>query len=132
EELIYEFHDPRLCLHLLRGGLGILRRERLSLATLEADVDLGGPLSRELDEGRILYDVGEHSLPLALRGSRVSPELLEVRRHREEPFADRVVEDELILLSRTLPSLSCLGQHPQLVVPVSLECIGDEAITRID
>src|SRR3990172_7437909 len=74
----------------------------------------------------------EQSLPLTVRRGRVDPELLEVRRHRDEPFADCIVQDDLILASCTLPFLSCLGEGAQLVVPVCLESIGDEAITRID
>jgi hypothetical protein len=76
--------------------------------------------------------VGKHSFPLAVGCSRVSPKLLKICCHREEPFADRVVQDDLILVSRTLPFLSCLGQQTQLLIPVCLECIGDKAITGID
>ena len=97
--------------------LGIQRRERFGLAALEADVDLGDAFCRQLDERGILDDMGEQSFALAVRRGRISPELLEVRRHRDQPLADRVVEDELILLSRAFSFLSCLGQRAQLVVP---------------
>ena len=40
EELVDEFDHHLLGLDLLRGGLGILRRQDLGLASLEADMDL--------------------------------------------------------------------------------------------
>ncbi len=41
----------------------------------------------------------------------------EVRGHRNEPFADRGIERELILQSEALPFVSGSGQRAQLVVP---------------
>jgi len=46
EELVDEFDDLLRGRYLLRGGLGVRRRERLSLATLEADMDLGRSFRR--------------------------------------------------------------------------------------
>src|ERR1700686_2004198 len=59
KELVDEFDDLRLGLDLLRGGLWIQRRERLGLAALEADMDLGRSFRWEFDERRILDDVSE-------------------------------------------------------------------------
>src|SRR5712691_6915841 len=42
EELVDTLNDLRRRLDLLRGGLGVQRRQRLGLATLKAHVDLGG------------------------------------------------------------------------------------------
>ena len=106
EQLVDEFQDLRLRLDLLRGGLGIQRRERLGLASFEADMDLGDSFSRELDEGGILKEVCQHAFPLAIRRGRVSPEPLEVRRQGVEPLADHIVEDQLILASRLFPFLA--------------------------
>src|SRR6266478_3298696 len=87
---------------------------------------------REFDERGILDEVGEQTFAFAVRRARISPELLEVCGHRDEPFADCLVENKLVFLSPTLPLLSCLGQGTQLVVPLAFQRIGDEAITRID
>ena len=57
--MVDEFHDLGRRLDLLRGGLGIQRRERLGLASFETDMDLGDALSRELEEGCILNEVRE-------------------------------------------------------------------------
>ena len=132
EELIDERHDLRRCRDLLRGGPGVPRLERHDLATLEAHVKLGGAVFCKLEEGRILDDVREQSLAFAVRRGRVRPEAVEVGRHRDEPFANRVIEDDLIVVSRTLSFVSCLGQRPEFLIPVGLKCVGHEAITWID
>ena len=132
EELIDERHDCRRCLHLLRGGPGVPRLERLDFAAFEAEVNPGGVVSGQFEEGRILDDMREQSLAFAVRRGRVCPEAVEIRRHRDEPFANRVIEDDLVVVSRALPFISCLGQCTELLVPVGLERIGHEAITRID
>ena len=132
EELIDERHDRGRCRHLLRRGPGVPRLERRDFAALEADVDAGGAVSRKPEEGRILDDVREQSLAFAIRCGRVRPEAVEIRRHRDEPLANRVIEDDLIVVSRTFPFVSCLGQRTEFLVPVGLERIGHEAITRID
>ena len=109
EELIDERHDCRRCLHLLRGGPGVPRLERLDFAAFEAEVNPGGVVSGQFEEGRILDDMREQSLAFAVRRGRVCPEAVEIRRHRDEPFANRVIEDDLVVVSRALPFISCLG-----------------------
>ena len=132
EQLVDEFHDLGFRPDLLGGGLGIQRRERLGLAPFKANVDLGDAFSRELEECHVLDDMGEHALSLAVRRGRVRPEFLEVCGQRAEPFADRLVENEPVLPSCPLSVVTCLGQGAQLVIPISLERVGDQAITRID
>ena len=132
EEPIDKRHDRRRCRHLLRGRPGVPRLERRDFTTLEADVDPGGAVRRELEEGRILDDVREQSLAFAVGGGRVRPEAVEIRRHGHEPFANHVVEDDLIVPSRTFPFIACLGHRTELLVPVGLERIGDEPIRWID
>ena len=46
EELVDEFDDLLRGCYLLRGGLGVRHRERLGLATLEADMDPGRSFRR--------------------------------------------------------------------------------------
>src|ERR1035438_3287533 len=60
------------------------------------------------------------------------PELLEVCRHCDQPLADRIVQQELILLARSFSFFSCLGQRAQFVVPFRLEGVGNQSIARID
>src|ERR1035437_4050425 len=60
------------------------------------------------------------------------PELLEVCRHCDQPLADRIVQQELILLARAFSFFSCLGQRAQFVVPFRLEGVGNQSIARID
>ena len=62
----------------------------------------------------------------------IGPEALEVRRHRDEPFADRGIDDDLIVVSSAFSFVSCVAQRAELQVPVCLERIGHKAITRID
>jgi hypothetical protein len=57
EERVDEFDDR--CLDLLRGGLGIKRRQGLGLAAREADMDLCRSFGRKLDQRDVLDDVGE-------------------------------------------------------------------------
>ena len=130
EQLVDEFDDLRLGLHLLRGGFGILRRQRLGLAALEADMDLGRSFGRKFDQRDILDDVGEQSFAFAVRQARITPERFEVRRHGDQPIADRIVEARLVVLLAALPFLLRLGQCAQLVVPFALERIGDETVAR--
>ena len=66
EEPVDELHDLRRRFHFLRGGLRIPCRERLDLPAFEADVDLGDPFFLELDERRVLDDVGEEPFALAV------------------------------------------------------------------
>lgn len=73
EEFVDEFDDLRRRLHLLRGGLGVQRRERFGLAALEADVDPGGSFRRQFDQRDILNDVGEQSFALAVWRARIAP-----------------------------------------------------------
>ena len=132
EELVNQFDHRLLGLDLLRGGLGVLGRQGLRLASLEADMDSCRSLDRELHERDILDDVGEQPLALSVRETRVGPERCEVRGHGDEPITDRAVESELVFLPPTLPLLLSAGQCAQLVVPFALERISDKAVSRID
>jgi hypothetical protein len=58
--------------------------------------------------------------------------LHEVRRHRDEPLADRAVDGDPILDSRALAFVARLRQRTKLLVPIRLERIGDEAVGGID
>jgi hypothetical protein len=49
EQLVDQFHNLWLRPNLLRGGLGVQRRERLGLATLEPDMDFCNSFRRDLD-----------------------------------------------------------------------------------
>jgi hypothetical protein len=54
EELVDQFDHRLLGLDLLRGGLGVLGRQGLRLASLEVDMDPCRSLDRELHERDIL------------------------------------------------------------------------------
>ena len=95
-------------------------------------MDLRDAFHRQFDQRGILDDVGEQSFALAVRCARIIPELLEVCRHRDQPLADGIVQDELVLLSPTFSFLARLGQRAQLVVPFGLERVGNKSIVRID
>ena len=127
-----KFDDAGLRLDLLRGGFRAHGGERLDFAALEADVNLGGSFRRQLDEGDILDDVGEQPLAFAVWRIRICPKLFEVRRHRDQPLADSLVEDELILLPGALAFFAGFGQDAELLVPFAFERVGDEAIIGID
>src|SRR4029077_19222460 len=102
EELVDQFDDTGLRLHLLRGRFWAHGGERLDFAALEADVNLGGPFRRHLDEGDVLNDVGEQPFAFASRRIRICPKLAEVYCHRDQPLANSFIENELILLSCAL------------------------------
>ena len=110
EELVDEFDDAGLRLDLLGGGFWAHGGERLDIAALEADVNLGRFHRRQLDEGDILDDVGKQSLAFAVWGIRVRPELFEVHRHCDQPLVDGFIEDELIVLSGALAFIAGIGQ----------------------
>lgn len=132
EEPVDQFDHRLQGLDQLRGGLGVLGRQGLRPASLEADMDPCRSLDRELHERDILDDVGEQPLALTVREARIGPKRCEVRGHGDEPITDRAVESELVFLPSTLPFLLGVGQCSQLVVPFALERIGDEAVGRID
>lgn len=93
EEFVDQFNDAELRLELLRGRLWAHGGERLDFAPLEPHVKLGGSFRRQLDEGDILDDVGKQSLPFAVWGIRIYPELVEIHRHCDQPLVGSFVED---------------------------------------
>jgi hypothetical protein len=62
----------------------------------------------------------------------MAPKRFEVRCHGDQPIADRVVADKLVLLPSTLPFLLGFGQCTQLVVSFAFKCIRNETVTRIN
>ncbi len=64
--------------------------------------------------------------------SASGPELLEVRRHRDQPLVDSLVEDDLIALPGALALLAGIGQNAKLLVPFRFERVGDKAIVGVD
>jgi hypothetical protein len=88
-------------------------------------MDVRDSLHWQFDQRGILDDVGKQSFPLTVRRAWIIPELLEVRRHHNQPLADRIIYGELVLLSPTFSLFSHLGQRAQLVVPLGLERVGN-------
>ena len=101
-------------------------------AALEADVNLGGPFHRHLDEGDVLNEVGEQPLAFAGWRIRICPKLAEVCCHGDQALADSFIEDELVLLSSALSIFTCFCQHAELLVPFTFERVGDETIIGVD
>src|SRR6202021_356543 len=98
----------------------------------EADVDLRDAFHRKFDQRGILDDVGEKSFALAVRCARIIPELLELCCHRDQPLANGIVQDELVLLSSTLSFLARLAERTQLVIPLGLERVSNKSVVRVD
>ncbi len=132
EELVDQLDDTWLRLHLLRRRLGVRCGERLGFATLEADVNLRGSFRRHLGESDILDDVRKQSFAFAVWRIRICPELVEVHCHRDEPFADSLIEDKLILLASAISIFPCFGQNAELLIPFAFERVSDEAIIGVD
>lgn len=65
-------------------------------------------------------------------GIGIRPELVEIRRHCDQPLADDLVEAELILLPGPFALLPDIGQQAELFVPFAFERVGDKAIVGID
>ena len=101
------------------------------LAALEPHVNLGDSFRRQLDESDILDDVGKQSFRSRF-GVSGSPQLVEIRRHCDQPLADSFIEDELIVLSGALALFAGIGQYTELLVPFAFERVGDEAVVGID
>src|SRR5260370_33499530 len=93
-------------------------------------MDVRDSLHWQFDQRCILDDVGEQSFPLTVRRAWIIPELVEVRRHHNQPLADRIIYDELVLLSPACSFLAHLGQRAQLAVPLGLERLGTETVAR--
>jgi hypothetical protein len=51
-------------------------------------MDVRDSLHWQFDQRGILDDVGEQSFPLTVRRAWIIPELVEVRRHHNQPLAD--------------------------------------------
>jgi len=66
EEFVDEFDNAGLRLDLLGGRLRVQGGDRLELAALEANMDLGRSFLLQLDESGILDDVGEQPLAFAV------------------------------------------------------------------
>ena len=67
---------PGCVLTCCGGGFRAHGGERLDIAALEADVNLGRSFSRQLDEGDILDDVGKQPLAFAVRRVRIAQSFL--------------------------------------------------------
>ena len=125
EEFVHELDDHRGRLHLLSGWLGIRRRQSFCLASLEANMDFRDSFRRQLDQGGIFDDAGKQSFSFTVHGSWITPELVEVSCHREEPLLKGIIQEELVFLPGAFALLSRLGQDSQFVVPFALEGVGD-------
>ena len=108
------------------------RGERLGLATLEPDMDLGNSIPRQFHEGYILDDAGEQPFALAVRHAWITPERLETRRHGDESLMDCIVEGGQIFLPSTLSLLLCFCEYAEFVVPFRFKRVSDKAIGRIN
>src|SRR6202166_3701078 len=131
EKLVDEIDDLWLGLCLLRRRFGILCRQGLCFAALEADMDPGDSFCRKFDQRDILDDVGEQPFALAVRQTLMAPERFEVCRHGDEPIPDCIVESKTVLLPATLAFLLGFGQCAQLVVPFTFEGIRYKTVIGI-
>ena len=59
EKLVDKMDYRRRCFDLLRGRLGVQRRQSFCLATLEPRMDLGDPFYRQFNQRSILDYVGK-------------------------------------------------------------------------
>ena len=50
----------------------------------------------------------------------------------DPPPADRIIQNDIVSLSRLSAFLACRGQGSKFVVPFPLQGVGDQAIVRID
>ena len=132
KEFVDEFDDRGRSFQQLREIPGIHDGKRFGLAALESDMDSGGAFLRKLDQCHIFDDVGEQTFALSIRRIRIIPDFLEVCCHRDQPLANRIVQQKLIVLPRAFSLFPCLSERAQFVVPYRLKRAGNEAIARVD
>jgi hypothetical protein len=83
-------------------------------------------------ERDVLDDQPEHAFPLTVRCGRLAPELGDIVRQGEDAGSLFVAEDHAVGLLLLSVAVLRLVEEAQLVIPVGLERIGDQAVVGIN
>src|SRR4051812_9665635 len=92
---------------------------------------MSGDLS-VVEERYIFHQQTHDALTISIRRASIMPKFGEVRRKVQDLRACRVIRYCRVLLTVTLVKFLGLCEAAELLIPVGLKRVGDEAITRID
>jgi hypothetical protein len=84
------------------------------------------------DQRHVLQDEPDQPLSLAIRGVRIPPYGWKVAGQGCDPGTVLLSERNPITLAALLILLLGRSQRPELIIPVSLEGIGDKTVGRVD
>jgi len=84
------------------------------------------------DQSDVFDEEPEHALPVPVGGTRGAPDRREVGGQRRYALALLWTEYRGVETAAALVVVLRLCQCAQLIVPISLERVGDQAIVRID
>ena len=94
------------------------------------EANMGGDLVG-LDQGNIFDQQAHHSFPFPVGCSRIAPQRREVGGQRQDLRSALFIESRPVSFALLFVPFLSLGQGPQLVVPIRLQCVGNEPIVRI-